>query len=129
MKITPNLSKENFWNDLFDKYPDAVKIFCKWIDKYKKRNKWNTLFNSDSDWQDVNGKNAPAPKFHDLPYAMQIGILIEFLSSYPTVHEFEVEDLFTLDWRKNITEFFQMLQQSGECRKAFIDHLKETKAY
>jgi len=66
-----NLGKENLWNELHDKFPDAVDHFCKWIDKYKKEVNWNVLFN-ESD----NG--APAPKFHDLPFEMQTGILARY---------------------------------------------------
>lgn len=74
------LTKENFWNELHTKYPAEMDIFCKWIDEYKKRVSWNMLFNSDSDYQNAQGKNAPAPKYHDLPIAMQIGIFIQFVA-------------------------------------------------
>lgn len=73
-----NLSKENFWDELHAKYPDGVDLFCKWIDEYKKEVNWNLLFNSDSEYQNTKGKNALAPKFHDLPYEMQIGIIDRF---------------------------------------------------
>lgn len=73
-----SLSKANFWNDLTEKYPEEMKHFCIWIDEYKKRVDWNTLFNSNSNWQNCDGKNAPAPKYHDLPIAMQVGIIIQY---------------------------------------------------
>lgn len=73
-----NLNKENFWNEAYEAFPTATKVFCDWIDKWKKDNHWNKLFNSDSNWQDKNGKNAKAPKFHDLPLEMQIGIWLAF---------------------------------------------------
>lgn len=73
-----NLNKENFWNRIYETYPEACQEFCDWIDKYKAENNWNVLFNSDSNWQDKDGKNATAPKYHDLPIAMQTGIFIEF---------------------------------------------------
>lgn len=72
------LTKENFWNALYEKYPDQVQQFCNWIDEYKKRVNWNMLFNSQSDYQNSDGKNAPAPKYHDLPIAMQWGIFQQF---------------------------------------------------
>lgn len=75
-----SLTKENFWNELLEKYPEQMKVFCAWIDGYKKRVNWNKLFNSDSDYQNYEGKNAPAPKYHDLPIAMQIGIFMQFLA-------------------------------------------------
>jgi len=77
-----NLNKENFWNALYLEHPDKVEKFCKWIDEYKKKNNWNALFNSDSNWQDANGKNAPAPKFHDLPVAIQVGIFGQFMAEW-----------------------------------------------
>lgn len=73
------LTKENFWNRMYELYPDATQIFCDWIDQYKLSVEWKSLFNSDSNWQDRHGKNAPAPKFHDLPYAMQFGIWMQFI--------------------------------------------------
>ena len=77
-----NLNKENFWNEMHEKYPNSMDAFCKWIDNYKKIVNWNVLFNSDSEWQDANGRNAPAPKFHDLPLAMQVGIWNQFMQEY-----------------------------------------------
>lgn len=73
-----NLNKENFFNDLMKKCPKTVDSFCKWIDEYKKNVNWNKLFNSDSNWQDADGKNALAPKFHEIPIEMQVGILSRF---------------------------------------------------
>ncbi len=80
--LLQNLTKENFFNQMQEKYPAAMKLFCAWIDDYKKENDWAVLFNSDSNWQDSNGKNAPAPKYHDLPLAMQYGIWLQFNSEY-----------------------------------------------
>lgn len=74
------LTKENFWNALYEKFPGQVQQFCNWIDEYKKRVGWNLLFNSDSEYQNARGKNAPAPKYHDLPIAMQWGIFQQFCS-------------------------------------------------
>ena len=56
-----NLTKENFWDDLMLKYPNAMKIFCAWVDEYKKKVNWNRLI-----------------KFHHLPIAFQLGVFIEF---------------------------------------------------
>ena len=108
-----NLNKENFWNELYEKYPLGMKVFCDWIDEYKKKNNWKMLFNSNSEYQNADGKNAIAPKYHDLPLAMQIGIWIEFCSEL-SVHEWEVDDLCTYDWKADITECFKMLQVDKE---------------
>ncbi len=69
-----NLNKENFFNELTEKYPIAMKIFCDWIDEYKKEVDWDYLFNEG----EVKGDFKSAPKFHDLPYDMQSGIIIRF---------------------------------------------------
>lgn len=61
------LTKENFWNNLHAKYPEQMKRFCDWIDAYKKRVHWMALF-----YKDV--------KYHDLPFAMQLGIFLQYLS-------------------------------------------------
>ena len=74
-----SLTKENFWNELAEKYPAQMKKFCDWIDEYKKRINWNELFNK---FYSTNGSAVPeimnVPKYHDLPVAMQIGIFFQF---------------------------------------------------
>ena len=69
-----NLTKENFWNEMQNKYPLAFKDFSTWIDNYKKANNWNSLFpitERKKHWMDI--------KFHHLPIAMQMGIWNEYL--------------------------------------------------
>lgn len=114
-----NLNKENFWNELQEKYPDGMKVFCDWIDKYKKENNWNILFNNGKQKNygtnfnrptDKNGNWTHDIKFHDIPLAMQIGIWIEFVSEVLAgVHEWEIEDLANHDWKKDITEHIKMI--------------------
>lgn len=70
------LTKENFWNELHEKYPNQMKVFCDWIDEYKKRVKWGKLFNEFLDCDVIDNINAP--KFHEIPVAIQIGIFIQF---------------------------------------------------
>lgn len=65
-----NLSKENFWNELYSKYPKGTKLFCDWIDKYKAENEWDFLFL---------GQKRKHIKFHDIPLAMQMGIFLQFI--------------------------------------------------
>lgn len=72
MQLRATLTKENFWNITMEKYPNATKEFCKWVDDYKKAANWQKVIN----WN--NFPNASLPKFHDLPYAMQQGIWIDF---------------------------------------------------
>lgn len=70
-----NLNKENFWNEMYQKYPLAMKDFCSWIDEYKKRNDWNDLFHNKAASYDAKH----SVKFHDIPIAMQMGIWREYL--------------------------------------------------
>lgn len=70
-----NLNKENFFNELMEKYPAATKDFCNWIDKYKDQNFWDRLFGNNyrddhSNWI----------KFHHIPMEMQIGIIFKYFS-------------------------------------------------
>lgn len=72
-----NLTKENFWNEMQEKYPKAMKKFCDWIDEYKKENNWISLF--DAKVQN-DGFTVERPKYHDLPIAFQVGIFFEYVS-------------------------------------------------
>lgn len=102
-----NLTKEIFWNDLQAKYPDGMKTFCNWIDEYKKKNDWDMLFRN---WH---RSELEQIKFHHIPYAMQMGIWFEFVIDRGGC-SFEVEDLFTFDLRKEITEYIKMLQSEKQ---------------
>jgi hypothetical protein len=74
-----NLSKTEFWDPAKDKFPNAVEAFCKWIDEYKEMVGWNGLFGVHE--TSVDGRLVcvgVAPKFHDIPYEMQMGIMNRF---------------------------------------------------
>ncbi len=81
-----SLTKENFWNAIKEEYPVQMAQFCDWIDEYKKRVKWIELFNADlfskSDYRvagvKIENMIFKAPKYHELPIAMQLGIFIQF---------------------------------------------------
>lgn len=84
-----NLNKENFWNEMHQKYPLAMKDFCEWIDKYKESIKWKSLFNDHFKRGEIKGKGWGEteisflhPKFHDLPLALQMGIWREYLDEH-----------------------------------------------
>lgn len=64
------MTKEYCWDELMDKYPLGMKNFCSWIDKYKKQVNWDQVFAFDG-----------APKYHELPGAMQLGIFIEYVDT------------------------------------------------
>ncbi len=84
-----NLNKENFWNEMQQRCPLAMKEFCVWIDIYKEKNKWEDLFNdsySKTNYQyasngEVTSIDFAFPKFHDLPLAMQMGIWNHYVES------------------------------------------------
>lgn len=63
--VMDNLGKENFWDEMENKFPMAVDVFKKWIDQYKKRVNWGILFSD-------------GIKFHDIPYELQMGIMNRF---------------------------------------------------
>lgn len=122
--VRENLNYKNYWNELFAKYPDSVTIFCNWIDAYKRLNDWKGLFNSDSNWQDAEGKNAPAPKFHEIPLAMQVGILIEFISECPMESSYwKIKLQSNKDWAKEFEFFFSTLHYDKGLREAFVNKL------
>jgi hypothetical protein len=68
------LSKENFWDELTEKYQLQMLEFTAWIDGYKERTNWNVLFNNFG--HRLSGTDEI--KYHDLPFAMQLGIFIEY---------------------------------------------------
>lgn len=63
--IMYNLNKENFWDKIKEKYPEAFEHFSAWINDYKVEIGWGAIFNG-------------GVKFHDLPFEMQNGILARF---------------------------------------------------
>lgn len=134
------LTKKEFWDKLYEQYPDGVEVFCKWIDEYKKRVGWNSLFNEghklfsragDGNGYDPTGGVTKAPKFHDMPDSMQLGVLLEFALQYDAVtgHEWDIDDLFGYDFVKSHTEFFKLLHEDDDCREQFIHTLKERGQY
>lgn len=75
-----NLSKENFWKELEKKYPQAVELFYKWIDKYKEEVGWDRLFSNGQYFMEADGTGGHRieTKFHDIPFEMQNGVLARF---------------------------------------------------
>src|SRR5689334_103194 len=79
MNISHPLTKNNFWNKMMEEFPNAMKLFCDWIDEYKKAVGWDDLFNDGFEYKDGQAYfKIKSPKYHDLPYAMQQGIWISF---------------------------------------------------
>ena len=120
-----NLNKENFFNALQDKFPKGMKIFCDWIDEYKKKNNWDSLFKTPDDKRpeansdpffnvglDERQKewDARKIKYHNLPIAFQIGIWIEFVCSRGGC-QWEIDDLFSHDWKDEISKYIEMMHE------------------
>ncbi len=99
MELTQTLTKENFWNEVMEKYPKATKQFCDWIDEYKNAVSWNDLF------------RGPA-KYHDLPYAMQYGIWIEYCSQILSNYFEQLEHISdTVDLAEDINICFKEMEE------------------
>lgn len=100
-----------FWDEIKAKYPNGYKIFLEWIVVYKKRVKWNDLFNGRG--MMPGGKNAIVPYMQDLPIAFQIGIFMEFVMEREDLVVWEIEDMLTHDWRENFMGYFEVLEKES----------------
>lgn len=69
-----SLTKENFWNELQEKYPEQMKVFIDWIDEYKKRVDWDLIFREGKHGSEY----AQPTHYHQLPIAIQLGIFMQF---------------------------------------------------
>lgn len=99
MNLEQTLTKENFFNEMMEKYPKATGHFCKWIDEYKKAVSWNDLFRGPS-------------KFHDIPYAMQYGIWIEYCGQELSNFFEQPEHISTfVDLREDIEGVFKETEE------------------
>lgn len=104
-KKLEDLNKINFWQAVEVLYPKATAYFKLWVDGYKADNDWDDLFNDhDMDKnRDIDFGNATyscqSPKFHDIPFAMQMGIFTQFLAEQGSEVETMVKDMkdITLD--------------------------------
>lgn len=90
------LTKENFWDEMEQKYPKAMAHFKEWIDRYKSEHDWEDLFNHNTEYQDT-----LAPKYHELPIAMQFGIFLEWADTHKSAFSFTV---VAGDWPEDIKE-------------------------
>ncbi|MCW3111348.1 MAG: hypothetical protein JWQ09_5854 [Segetibacter sp.] len=105
------LTKENFWDEMEQKYPKAMKHFKKWIDQYKTEHDWDYLFNGNIThgvgFFTVKEQTTESPKYHELPIAMQFGIFCEWLSSTSDTFACPIDNprrtiSFQLDKRENL---------------------------
>jgi hypothetical protein len=101
---------------LGEKWPEGLKVFTDWINQYKIENNWMGLFNdseglSVATYEGVSVERK-APKYHDLPGAMQLGIFVEFMQDRGGCEY--VCDLFTLDLYEELEELLPMLQEEAQ---------------
>lgn len=61
-----NLNREIFFNEMKQKYPNAMSEFLRWIDKYAETNEWHKMFQS-------------GIGFYELTLDMQMGLFSAFL--------------------------------------------------
>lgn len=91
------LTKENFWNEMEQKYPKAMAHFKEWTDEYKEQNGWSSLFNETRKGDCGNGScgwpENYAPKYHELPIAMQFGIFLQFCSEWAIRRSLTIGDI------------------------------------
>jgi len=98
-----NLNKENFFTESLKKVcPKRLEHFCQWIDNYKKENDWENLFG---------GGIVKAPKFHELPFELQNGIIARYM--------LEVLDKGSVAYEEAVNEF----------RKQFLEFFSKTEPY
>jgi len=94
MKQIRQLTKENCWDELKKRFPEAMDVFGAWLDEYKIESDYFKLFRNDllfiepnnakvTDRQVVPLKEPPTrprhPRFHELPGELQFGIFCAFI--------------------------------------------------
>lgn len=105
------LTQENFFDEMQRRFPAGTQMFMDWFGSYRDRVGWHALFNSDSDYQNSQGKNAPVPRFEQLPHAMQMGIYLEFLRQGPNVASPDRElldiNIYGFDLRSHMATYIE----------------------
>jgi len=105
----PSLTKENFWDEVMKHSPETLTSFCKWIDEYKQRVGWDKLF--DGKWDEA----APGiigyhiTKFHHIPFAMQLGIFMQYCLEMP--HRYQFIEGMPASMQKMIETIFDWFYQ------------------
>lgn len=106
-----NLTKENFWNELYEKHPVQMQVFCDWIDEYKKKNRWESLF-ARGNYITDGAVVLRTPKYHELPLSIQIGIFFEFGIEHDERRE-DVENVHR-QLRSSIQHLFAKLEGNSK---------------
>lgn len=112
-----SLTKENTWNALEAKYPKAFAHFSEWMDNYKKEVNWDKLFNNLVDPEMLKdlkpyAKDGDvATKFHDLPFELQIGVLLRYMAEHHTDLDEDFSSLFQ-ETKDGIGESFEDIEKA-----------------
>jgi hypothetical protein len=124
MRLQQEDLEMDYFRVLKDKYPLGMQVFLDWIDEYKKAINWKSLFNAGHSTQPglSNSKQTVAPKYHELPGAMQVGIFIEFMKQRGGC-EYEV-DLFVYSLREEFENMAKMLQLECELDEPVVEKAK-----
>ncbi len=111
MRLNKGLTKENFWDDIIEQYPVPTKMFCEWVDEYKKAVNWNAMFAANETTMQLHSSKY---KFHDLPYDMQVGIWIRFADD--TLNQFfeQPEYSYCGDLEEDIKTVFKEIDTSED---------------
>lgn len=123
MNLQQTLTKENFWNEIYSKYPNATKLFCDWIDEYKKAVNWQVLFNPHFKVVEETTQIHSTPKFHDLPHAIQQGIWIEFANDILNEYFEQPEYQYCMDLEEDIELVLSELEKDILSDLEVIDKL------
>lgn len=100
--IMNTMTKENFWNEIEQRWPGEFIEFKEWIDEYKKQVQWESLFPILP-----REHHYTAIKFHHLPDAMQLGVFIQYTKETPHRFDFIIEEGDTFEKIiENIKEWF-----------------------
>lgn len=72
------LTKEDFYIHIEKEFPIAMKKFHSYIDDFKASSNWDHLFNGIEPHRGNDYHEVLSPKFHQIPFAMQKGIIENF---------------------------------------------------
>jgi len=107
-----NLNKLNYFTPTWHaRFTLAAPFFCKWVDQYKEEVSWEKLFNH------IYGSDLPAPKFHDIPFELQYGILKRFFRLFKI--DVNLEIIWWVLNKENKKKMFKVKQDFTELDVAF----------
>ena len=106
MKIEESLTKENFWNEIEQKYPNAFKVFSDWITEYF------TSLEHDIFYYDKEDNDYYSITFRYLPHAMQHGICLAFIELY-IIGEIDFNMMILFDIKYNIEYTFEKIEKTN----------------